>query len=280
MAHPTIDAGMLQNPEPSLQYLPGDNRGGATAFGDAPLGGLRLRQASLQSTAMHPISRMATRAPHHPNASARVSRRILVLLAHPSLDRSEVNRPLAEAAAGVAGVTLVDLYAEYPTFQIDVDREQQRLRDHDIVIFQHPLYWYSTPAILKEWQDLVLEHGFAYGSTGTALAGKLLFNALTAGGPEAAYRAEGANHYTIRELLHPIEQTAVLCRMTYLPPFALFGARTAVEDGRLGSHLTAWATLLQALRDDCVDIAQARARPTLSGALDDIIKPAAAGGAG
>ena len=84
-------------------------------------------------------------------------RRILVLLAHPSLDRSEANRPIADAIAGIEGVTLVDLYAEYPDFQIDIDLEQQRLLAHDVIVFQHPLYWYSTPAILKEWQDLVLE---------------------------------------------------------------------------------------------------------------------------
>ena len=58
--------------------------------------------------------------------------------------------------------------------------------------------------------DLVLEYGFAYGSDGTALQGKVLFNALTAGGLEAAYRAEGYNHFTLRELLAPLEQTATL----------------------------------------------------------------------
>ncbi|MGE5155415.1 MAG: NAD(P)H-dependent oxidoreductase, partial [Bdellovibrio bacteriovorus] len=121
-------------------------------------------------------------------------RQILVLFAHPSQERSEVNRPLAQAARRVPGVELVDLYAEYPTLAIDVDREQARLLASDVLIFLHPLYWYSTPAILKEWQDLVLEHGFAYGSSGTALQGKLFFSALSAGGPEPAYCAQGYNH--------------------------------------------------------------------------------------
>lgn len=195
-----------------------------------------------------------------------------MLLAHPSIDRSEVNQPLALATAEVRGVTLVDLYAEYPTFQIDIDREQRRLTAHDVIVFMHPLYWYSTPAILKEWQDLVLEHGFAYGRTGNALRGKLLFNVLTAGGSEAAYRADGYNHYTIRELLHPIEQTAMLCGMVYLPPYALFAARTAVDEGRLAGHVDDWVRLLQALREGCCDLDVARGLPTLSGHLDLIIK--------
>ena len=174
---------------------------------------------------------------------------------------------MAESIDDLDGVTLVDLYAEYPDFQIDIDREQAQLLAHDVIVFQHPLYWYSTPAILKEWQDLVLEHGFAYGSEGTALHDKIFFNALTAGGLEAAYRAEGYNHFTIRELLHPIEQTAMLCGMTYLPPFALFGSRTAVEEGRVDRHIADWVGLLQAVRDNRIDIASAQQLPLLNGAV-------------
>ena len=198
-------------------------------------------------------------------------RRILLLLAHPSLDRSEVNRPMADAVVDIDGITLIDLYAEYPDFQIDIDREQQRLLEHDVIIFQHPLYWYSTPAILKEWQDLVLEHDFAYGSKGTALHGKIFFNTVTAGGIEAAYRSEGYNHFTIRELLHPLEQTAVLCGMIYLPPFALFGSRTAVEEGRVGRHVADWIRVLEALRDDRLDIATAQNLPRLNSDLDALL---------
>ena len=157
------------------------------------------------------VEKTAVDTRYDANDELQATRRILILFAHPSLDRSEVNYPMADAIHGLDGVTLVDLYAEYPDFQIDIDREQARLLAHDVIVFQHPLYWYSTPAILKEWQDLVLEHGFAYGSEGTALHGKVFFNALTAGGLEAAYCAEGYNHFTIRELLHPIEQTAMLC---------------------------------------------------------------------
>ena len=207
------------------------------------------------------------------NASeAALNRRILVLLAHPSIDRSEVNRPLADAAKGVEGVNLADLYAEYPDFQIDIDREQERLLDHDVIVFQHPLYWYSTPAILKEWQDLVLEHGFAYGSEGTALHGKIFLNAISAGGSEAAYRSEGYNHFTIRELLHPLEQTALLCGMIYLAPFTLFGSRTAVEEGRLDAHIAEWMQVLEALRDDRLDIECAQTLPNLNSDLDKLIK--------
>lgn len=199
-------------------------------------------------------------------------RRILLLLAHPSLDRSEVNQPMAEAVTAIDGVTMVDLYAEYPGFQIDIDREQQRLVEHDVIIFQHPLYWYSTPAILKEWQDLVLEHGFAYGTQGTALHGKIFLNAISAGGIEDAYQTDGYNHFSIRELLRPMEQTSLLCGMTYLPPFTLYGARTAVEEDRTGEHIQDWIRVLEALRDDRLDIATAQDRDMLNSDLDTILK--------
>ena len=200
------------------------------------------------------------------------ARRILVLLAHPSLDRSEVNRPLAVATAAIDGVTVADLYAEYPNFDIDVDREQTRLLNHDVIVFLHPLYWYSTPSILKEWQDIVLEYGFAYGSSGKALHGKIFFNAITAGGAEAAYRADGYNHFTIRELLHPLEQSAMLCGMTYLPPYALFSARTAVDEGRIEEHVENWIKLLQAIRDDRLDLFSAQSQANLNHHINELIR--------
>jgi putative NADPH-quinone reductase len=179
---------------------------------------------------------------------------------------------MAEATTRLDGITFVDLYGEYPDFQIDVDREQARLLVHDVIVFMHPLYWYSTPAILKEWQDLVLEHGFAYGAKGTALHGKVFFNALTAGGSEAAYCAAGYNHYSIRELLHPLEQTALLCGMEYLPPFALFGARSAFDERRVDAHVADWVRMLEALRDGRLDIEATRDLPKLNGDLDAIIR--------
>lgn len=191
--------------------------------------------------------------------------RTLVYLAHPRPDRSEINAPMFEAARGIEGITCVDLYGEYPSFEINVDREQQRITDHDAIVFQHPLYWYSAPALLKEWQDLVLEHGFAYGHSGHALDGKVTFNAVTCGAAAEAYTPAAANGAHLRDLLKPFEKTADLCRMCYLAPFALFGAGRAVEEGRDQPHLAEWRRLLTALRDDTLDIAAARAALSLNG---------------
>ena len=198
-------------------------------------------------------------------------KKVLVLYAHPSQHRSEVNQPLFEVAGQVDGVTAVDLYGEYPLFNIDIEKEQRRLVEHDVVIFQFPLFWYSTPAILKEWQDLVLEYGFAYGREGKALFGKTFLCAISAGGGEDAYQTDGYNHFTIAELLQPIEQMARLTGMTYLAPFALFGSRNAAEEDRIGTHIAQWRKLLKALVQDKADLERAQAAELLNRNLDDII---------
>ncbi|EHD0091431.1 NAD(P)H-dependent oxidoreductase [Vibrio vulnificus] len=200
--------------------------------------------------------------------------KVLVIYAHPSQHRSEVNTPLFAAAQAVDGVTCVDLYAEYPQFDINIDKEQARLLEHDVIVFQFPLYWYSTPALLKEWQDLVLEYGFAYGTDGTALQDKLMLCVVSAGGKEEAYKAEGYNHFTIRQLLAPIEQMAALTSMHYLPPFAIFGARTALEENRIDQHVERYMTLLQALVEDRVNIHAANHLNKITHALPQIIKEA------
>jgi glutathione-regulated potassium-efflux system ancillary protein KefG len=150
--------------------------------------------------------------------------RVLLTLAHPALERSRANRALAKAAKGLAGVTFHDLYETYPDFAIDIEAEQETLVAHDVVALQFPLYWYSTPALLKEWFDLVWLHGFAYGIEGNALAGKRLFVACTTGGAAKAYHAHGYNRFSMDDFLRPLEQTAYLCGMVWETPFVVHGA--------------------------------------------------------
>jgi len=199
-------------------------------------------------------------------------RRILILFAHPVLERSRVNRRLLAVAREISGVTIHDLYEAYPTLDIDTKREQRLLLDHDVIIFQHPFYWYSAPAILKEWQDLVLEHGWAYGNGGTRLRGKIALNAISTGGPESAYHRAGYNRYTIRELLAPWDQTAHLCGMRYLAPFTVHAALKVVGDEDTGECRLAYHTLLEALRDERLDLDRAQATENLATALPQLVR--------
>jgi glutathione-regulated potassium-efflux system ancillary protein KefG len=148
--------------------------------------------------------------------------RILINLFHPSVEGSRGNKIMAERVRDLKNVTFRDLYKECPAFQIDVKREQRLLLDHDLIVFQHPFYWYSCPALLKEWEDRVLEQGFAYPpGVGDRLNGKHWLTVLTTGGSVDAYRSGGYNNFTISELLRPFQQTANLCGMKWLSPIVV-----------------------------------------------------------
>ena len=176
-------------------------------------------------------------------------RRILILFAHPAFQKSRINRALVESAAGLDGVTLHDLYEAYPDFCVNVTREQALLLAHDVVVFQHPFYWYSCPALLKEWQDLVLEFGWAYGPGGDRLRGKAFLSAITTGGGADAYGRGGHNHFTIAELLAPLEQTARLCGMAPQPPFVVHGTVQLTDPAAIARHAAAYRERLLNLRD-------------------------------
>lgn len=148
---------------------------------------------------------------------------ILVLFAHPALEKSRVHKCLLRHIRDTQGVTVHDLYEHYPDFDIDIREEQRLLLQHDIIIWQHPFYWYSCPAMIKQWEDLVLTHGWAYGSKGKMLKDKRIFNVISCGGRKEAYQPESYNRFTIRQLLAPMDQTARLCNMIYMPPFVIHG---------------------------------------------------------
>lgn len=198
--------------------------------------------------------------------------KILIQFAHPAFRRSRINAALRAAVENLEGITFHDLYANYPDFLIDVPREQDLCESHDIIVLQHPFYWYSTPSIMKEWFDLVLEHDWAYGSKGTALTGKISFEALTAGGGSDNYRAGGLNLFTIRELTTPYQATANLCRMDWLPPFGVLGIHMGLPEEELVQHAEQYRRTLIALRDNRLDIEQARDLDLLNQDLDSIIK--------
>ena len=197
--------------------------------------------------------------------------KILILFGHPAFKRSTINAELRKAVENLEGISFHDLYASYPDFLIDVTHEQKLCESHDIIVFQHPFYWYSTPAIIKEWFDLVLEHDWAYGVNGMALEGKLTFQALTAGGDLSNYRPGGLNSFTIRELTTPYRATAYLCQMEWLPPFAVLGVHRGLSKEECTRHAEDYRKTLIALRDNRLDLAKARNCELLNHDLNTII---------
>lgn len=155
----------------------------------------------------------------------------IIVFAHPNLESSVVNKAwLTSLPKDNENLTVHDLYKTYEGKEIDVEAEHQLLEQYDRIIFQFPLYWYSSPYLLKKWMDEVFTYGWCYGSNGDKLKGKELGVVVSTGGPQEAYRAGGFNHYTLSELLRPFQATANLVGATYLPVYAYQGALSWTEE--------------------------------------------------
>lgn len=182
-----------------------------------------------------------------------VKNKILVIFAHPALQKSRINIELCRSIKDLEGITFRDLYEIYPDFLIDVKQEQDLLLKHDIIVLQHPFYWYSCPAIIKEWIDLVLEYGFAYGHEGTALRGKSMMTAISAGASEDSYKPDGMHYYPVRDFLRTFERTAALCGMNYLPPFVIHGTPELTTGEEISIYSDLYKKVIVFLRDNELD---------------------------
>lgn len=170
----------------------------------------------------------------------------LVLVFHPNIQNSNVNRHLAEAANTKEGIIVRDMYQLYPNFDIDVQEEKRQLESVDRIVLQFPMYWYSSPALLKQWEDAVLEYGWAYGSTGDKLHGKDLLIAVTPGAPSDSYVHNTNFKYTVTDLLRPFQATSNLIGTRFVKPFIVAGA-SSIEDAVLDQFAKEYVEYL--LRD-------------------------------
>ncbi len=173
-----------------------------------------------------------------------------MLVAHPQMEQSRVNRAMmraarAAAAASAGRVEVLDLYERYPDYLIDTVAERARLAAARLLVWQCPVHWYSLPPLLKLWMDEVLAFGWAYGPGGEALRGKDLWLALSTGGSAHAYQPQGYNRYFFDAFLPPMEQSAALCGMRFLPPLVLHGAHHATDE-EVAAHAAVYAERLAA----------------------------------
>ncbi len=164
---------------------------------------------------------------------------VLILFAHPIYERSRSHRRLIQALSGLEHVHLHDLYEAYPDFFIDVAREHELLAEHDHIVLQFPLYWFSTPSLLKEWQDLVLQRwAEAQGGAnheairpGRLVQGKTLSLATTTGDPASSYEPKGEIATPLQDIFLPLRLTAQHAGFAWQPPFVLTGVDQLDETG-------------------------------------------------
>ena len=109
------------------------------------------------------------------------------------------------------------------TLASDIQQELDKLLWADLLILNFPIYWFSTPAILKGWIDRVLVSGICYGGKRFydqgGLSGKKALVTVTLGGREHMF-GEGALHGPLEDMLRPILRgTLAYVGLDVLQPF-------------------------------------------------------------
>ncbi|MCC8072318.1 MAG: NAD(P)H-dependent oxidoreductase [Bacteroidales bacterium] len=141
--------------------------------------------------------------------------RVLVLVAHPDMKASKMNKLLARVASEVEGVKVMSL-SDLP-METEVYREA--VAEADTLVFQFPLYWMSAPWVLKQWSDTVFMELCEAGFT----PGKRLMTVVTTGAEEPSFRHGEKNLYTMTEYLRPYEGQANFAQMGWVAPLIVYG---------------------------------------------------------
>jgi nad(p)h dehydrogenase, quinone 2 like protein len=185
------------------------------------------------------------------------SMKALIVLAHPNIETSRVNKRWREKLAQHTDIAEIhELYREYPDWQIDVEREQHLLESHELIVLQFPFYWYSYPPLLKKWLDDVFTYGWAYGSAGRKLVGKKFGIAVSIGDKEENYTRTGNIGFTVDEVLTPFKATAGHVGATPLPYFALFGASFQATDEDIAQSANAYIEYVRHWKATDVSVVQ------------------------
>ncbi|TRZ93737.1 MAG: glutathione-regulated potassium-efflux system oxidoreductase KefF [Rhodocyclaceae bacterium] len=154
---------------------------------------------------------------------------IYIVFAHPYPSQSRAGRVLLDAVRNLPDVEVCSLYDRYPDFDIDIAAEQAALSRAELVVWMHPIFWYSVPGLLKHWFDKVLSHGWAYGDGSAALRGKDCLWVTTTGGTLESYSAAGIHQRPFVDFMRPVEETALFCGMNWQVPCILHGAHQMEE---------------------------------------------------
>lgn len=156
----------------------------------------------------------------------------LVILSHPSLEKSVINKSWAQELKNHPDqFTVRHLETIYPNSVIDIAAEQALVEQHGKLVLQFPLYWFNCPPMMKKWLDEVLTYGWAYGSQGKKLQNRKVALAVSAGVDANDYSPTGRYHYTLTEILRPFELSFSYCHADYRSFFAFYGTERAEDEG-------------------------------------------------
>ncbi|MFC6323566.1 NAD(P)H-dependent oxidoreductase [Companilactobacillus baiquanensis] len=141
----------------------------------------------------------------------------LIIVSHPEIENSQTQQFLYQGSK-LDNVTWNHVEE---INEINIKQEQQLLTDADRIIFQFPLYWYSAPSGLKNWEDTVLTRNFIYGDKSFPLEDKEFGLVVTTGLPLKDYQKGAAENYSLDELMTPFRAIADKAKMKILPIFTV-----------------------------------------------------------
>jgi NAD(P)H dehydrogenase (quinone) len=141
---------------------------------------------------------------------------------------------------------------ENGTLAPDILDEIEKVLWCDLLILNFPLFWFSTPAILKGWIDRVLISGLTYGGKRFydrgGLKGKKAMVTLTLGG-RSHMLDDGGIHGRLEDMLRPLLQgTLYYTGMSVLPPFVAWHV-PYISDQERAVYLRAYEERLGQLDD-------------------------------
>lgn len=231
---------------------------------------------------------------------------VLIVHAHPepqSFCASLCRTATEQLRAGGHEVRVSDLYAlgfnpvasasdfaerqdpEYLTYALEQRHAQQHdalapdIQDQlakllwcDLLVLNFPIFWFSTPAILKGWIDRVLVSGVVYGGKRFydrgGLCGKRALLAITIGGQQHMFGPD-AVHGPLEDMLrHLLRGTLAYTGLSVLPPYVAWHV-PYVDDERRRGMLQEFRELLLRL-----DSLEPMRFPSI-GEFDDQLRPLA-----
>lgn len=157
-------------------------------------------------------------------------KKTLIVVTHPNIEKSIINKCwIEELNKYPEQFTIHELYKAYPEGKIHVQQEQLLIEQHTNVVLQFPLYWFSSPPLLKQWLDDVFTYGWAYGSSGNKLKNKKVALAVSTGIREEDYSEDSLYQISMKNVLKPFELTMQYVQADYQPAFILYGANNEPE---------------------------------------------------
>lgn len=155
-----------------------------------------------------------------------MSKKTLIILAHPNVKESIINRPIKNSLKNEENIIYKDLSEIYGNNDIDIEKEQKDLLLVDKIVFQFPLYWYNAPYILKKWIDSVFSYGFVYEIDkegqfqALALKGKEFQMIASMGGSQEFYNSKEG--LSVEDCLSTYSYTAKMLGMKHLETVKIF----------------------------------------------------------